>query len=62
MKCPKRFNIVQKNINIYVYDGENKNVGHNHVFIENQEFGECYEHKCVAWDNKKKICKEMKKS
>lgn len=61
MKCPKRFNIVQRNINEYLYDEESRNIGHSHIFVETQNFANCYEEECMAWDCKKRICKEVRK-
>lgn len=60
MKCPKRFNIVQANIHRYGYNENCQTSIYLNTFVERQEFAECYQEKCVAWDKEKKMCREEK--
>lgn len=59
MKCPFRFVVGQVNIYKPVTDAENNPKGDCRLFIENQEYAECYQENCVAWDNEKKRCRKV---
>lgn len=59
MKCPERFMIVQQNLRGYLYNENTQLTGDNHILIEKQEFCDCYEEECMAWDKEKKICRKM---
>lgn len=59
MKCPERFLIVQQNIKSYVINDNMQLVGDNHILIENQNFANCYEEQCVAWDKENQRCRKF---
>lgn len=59
MKCPQRFLITQQNFRGYLYNDNMQMVGDNHMFIEKQDFCDCYKEECMAWDKEKKICRKV---
>lgn len=59
MKCPIRFRICQFSMYRPMTDIDNENKGDYKVFIENQDFEECYQENCAAWDKDKKICRKL---
>ena len=59
MKYPERYNVVQQNIRIPIVDNDNILKGESHVLIEIQNFPECYEEQCAAWDKEKKMCRKV---
>ena len=60
MKCPERFRITQQNVRGYLYNENMQLMGDNHIFIEKQDFCNCYEERCMAWDKEKKVCRKVK--
>ena len=59
MKCPKMYKVVQQNIRKPIVDIDNNVKGEYHILIETQEFNECYQENCVAWDREKKVCRKV---
>ncbi len=59
MKCPEKYRVIQQNIRKPIIDEDNIVRGEYHLLIENQNFGECYKEKCVAWDNEKQCCRKV---
>lgn len=59
MKCPFRYVVGQVNIHKTITDIDNDIKGDCKMFIENQEYAECYQGNCVAWDDKKKRCRKV---
>ena len=56
MKCPYRFNIVQKTSRGTRFNEEDEAIGDNTTLIETQEFGECFEKECAVWNKEKNKC------
>lgn len=59
MKCPERFNVVQTNFRKPIIDNELIVRGEMTLFIENQDFKECYKEECAAWDVKENRCRKV---
>ncbi len=59
MKCPIRFTVRQFNMYRLINDIDNDFKGDYRVLIENQDFEECYQENCVAWDKDKKMCRKL---
>lgn len=58
MKCPKRYKIGQLNIRKPIINEYEETNGEYTIFIENQDFAECYKEECAEWDNKNKRCRK----
>ena len=56
MKCPERYKTIQQNIILFMLDDDNISRGENRIFIEIQDFHECYKEQCAAWDKEKQRC------
>lgn len=59
MKCPERYKIIQQNIRTPIVDADNIIRGENHILLETQNFPECYQEQCAAWDSKKQMCRKV---
>lgn len=59
MKCPIRFTVRQFNMDRPINDIDNNFKGDYRVLIENQDFEECYQENCAAWDKDKKMCRKL---
>lgn len=57
MKCPKRLKIVQSTIRKPFLSDEAECEGT--TVLEYQEFCDCYENECCAWDDRRKRCKDI---
>jgi hypothetical protein len=63
MKCPFRFKIDQVHRRQTLFADDDIACGENYLFTEMQEFMDCYENECMAYDKKQKKCKgELKKN
>lgn len=59
MKCPIRFTVRQFNMYRPINDIDNDFKGDYKVLIESQDFEECYQENCAAWDKDKKMCRKL---
>lgn len=59
MKCPFRLTIMQRNMDNYSYNEAGQIGMLDCMFVETQEFRECYKEECAAWDKKKKMCRKV---
>lgn len=59
MKCPERFVVIQQSVRGYLYNDNIQLTGDSHIFIEKQDFCDCYEGKCMAWNEEKKMCRKV---
>lgn len=61
MKCPERYTVIQFNKRKQIVSQEETVEGENHLVVEIQEFGDCYEDECVYWNKKRKKCKKNRR-
>lgn len=59
VKCPERYQVIQFNVRNPILSDDEIVKGENHILIENQQFCDCYENECVAWDKERKMCKKI---
>ena len=59
MNCPERYKVIQQNIRKPIIDIDNIVKGEYHILIEIQEFNDCYQEQCAAWDKEKKMCRKV---
>lgn len=58
MKCLKRYKVSQLNIRKPITNEYEETNGGYTIFIENQDFAECYKEECAAWDKEKQVCRK----
>ncbi len=59
MKCPFRFVIGQVNIYQPIRNDKAEIQGDYKLFIERQEYAECHQENCAAWDDEDKRCRKV---
>lgn len=59
MKCLEMYKIMQQNLRQPILDADEDVKGEYYLFIETQQFSNCYKEECAAWDKEKNRCRKV---
>lgn len=59
MKCPERYKVSQFSMSKQITNECEEVNREFKILIENQDYAECYEDECAAWDKENKRCRKV---